>query len=232
MLAHALPNMRRPARVKQQPLFLPGEKEAAFTLTELLTAIVVLATLIALLLAGTTISRRSAQNAQCVSHLRSISTALLAYAGDHNGQLVNLMARTPDHGMDYWTCVIGPYLGQHNTLDRRFTPARGLHVGRDYLRCPGADEKVVSTYGVNYTFTYRPRVFSFPPYGDSARLTELRPGTMLVGDAANLYINSPKMNTPTYPAAFDRHGRDAMNAAFADGSIQRLTNEQWRAYRD
>ena len=65
----------------------PGER--AFTLIELLVVIAVIAVLIALLVPALSAARQQAHRAVCLSHLRQLTTAWIAYANANNGQLVD-----------------------------------------------------------------------------------------------------------------------------------------------
>jgi len=61
----------------------------AFTLIELLVVIVVIASLLAFLIPAMNAARERAQRAVCLSNLRQLTIAWIAYADDHNGKLVS-----------------------------------------------------------------------------------------------------------------------------------------------
>src|SRR5206468_1544637 len=56
-----------------------------FTLVELLVVIGIIAVLIAVLLPALNKARESARQVQCLSNMKQISTAIIAFANDHNG---------------------------------------------------------------------------------------------------------------------------------------------------
>ncbi len=64
-------------------------KAEGFTLIELLVVIAVIALLMALLIPVLGIAREQGQRAVCLSNLRQLTLAWLAYADDHDGELVD-----------------------------------------------------------------------------------------------------------------------------------------------
>ncbi len=71
----------------------------AFTLIELLVVIAVIALLIALLVPALRAAREQAHRAVCLSHLKQLTTAWIAYADANNGRLASGRAlRTWTHG--------------------------------------------------------------------------------------------------------------------------------------
>jgi prepilin-type N-terminal cleavage/methylation domain-containing protein/prepilin-type processing-associated H-X9-DG protein len=135
----------------------------AFTLVELLVVIGVIAVLIALLMPALSKVRRQAQQVACMSNMRQVATALLAYAHAHKGWFpapANNTRQQPEDwvywqpGRDLNESRIFPYLGA--------SPA--------VLRCPaGPPERVPPggrppypfNYSVNSQFTGEPGLASF-----------------------------------------------------------------------
>ncbi|MDR1283075.1 MAG: DUF1559 domain-containing protein [Opitutaceae bacterium] len=62
-------------------------KNAAFTLTELLTVIAIIGILAAIIIPATGHIRETARNAQCISNLRQLAQSILLYASDNRDRL-------------------------------------------------------------------------------------------------------------------------------------------------
>jgi prepilin-type N-terminal cleavage/methylation domain-containing protein len=235
-----------------------SQRPIAFTLIELLVVVAIITLLAAILLPALRDARAAGRSASCLSNVRQVTTAHLLYADDYKGGLVDMIGPTLDHGADYWTCIVGPYLGKDALANHPVAvapPAGVWHAGRNYLRCPANDPKVDAwSYGVNYTEYTAPGVFAYtydatPRH--SARLADVAPGTMLLGDAIAPYLSSPLVwvfNNPPemdsyvglgYPyngAAFERHSGRAINrrinVGLADGSARAVKLEDWKINRD
>ena len=120
----------------------------AFTLTELLIVLGIIVLLVGILFPVIAKARRQAQLTQCLSNLRQIGIALIAYATDNNGWFpAPAMARAQQP--DDWVC-----------WQPGRDPARGQlyrYLGKrlDVLKCPsGVPERgpTIGPYG------------TFPPY--------------------------------------------------------------------
>ena len=73
----------------------------AFTLIELLVVIAIIAILAAILFPVFASAKSNAQQAKCLSNLKQISSAWLAYADDHNGMACPSYYTTPDYSIMY-----------------------------------------------------------------------------------------------------------------------------------
>jgi len=62
---------------------------SAFTLVELLVVIAIIAVLLAIFIPATRLARERGQRAVCLSNLRQLTIAWIAYADQHDGRLVN-----------------------------------------------------------------------------------------------------------------------------------------------
>lgn len=79
-------------------------RRSAFTLIELLVVIAVIAVLIALLIPALSRAREQARRAVCLSNLRQLTTAWIAYADQNGGKLVDGMAfhAGKTYGTGHW----------------------------------------------------------------------------------------------------------------------------------
>ncbi len=119
----------------------------AFTVTELLLAISVLAVLAMFLSAAALMMRRSAETARCVNRLRQVGGALQAYAGDFNQRMLPRYADDVPAGVPQgWPrrlLSLG-YLGDPGSvLCPAFTPRRPEDSTR-----PAATTNASEAYGM------------------------------------------------------------------------------------
>lgn len=77
----------------------------AFTLTELLVVIVIIAALAGLLFPMAVKFRKKAEATESITKLRQLGLAAVSYAGDHHNIL------PPATGPDHWTELLAPYAG-------------------------------------------------------------------------------------------------------------------------
>jgi prepilin-type processing-associated H-X9-DG protein/prepilin-type N-terminal cleavage/methylation domain-containing protein len=129
-------------------------KRRAFTLVELLVVIGIIALLISILLPALNRARLSAQRTQCLSNLRQLNVAMIAYTQDNKG-------RTFPYNADQnilWQIVILPYLNKTASKLDLFSdnPTTMANVGKLQLRetvyfCPTARE---SLGGANLSGSY------------------------------------------------------------------------------
>lgn len=218
----------------------------AFTLTELLVVIGIIAVLAVLLFPMARKSIDSAQTAKCMSHQRQIVSAILSYTSENGGYLPSVAPRWGEDNENnpYWTTVLVPYLGGNSD-------SKKTKVGLTYLRCPAEKDLSKSTYGVNYTEKLANNVITFSSlqsgYPGSASLGKISGKNMLLMDALGEVVYNPEkmplnngdrdsnstlvgLGMKYNNAAFDRHKGKAM-ACFADGSARSISLDEWRAYK-
>src|ERR1700684_712304 len=123
---------------------MPRSRHHAFTLVELLVVIGIIALLISMLLPALNRARAKANAIKCMSNLRTIAQALVAYSSDNRGYIVpsfnlpslpnsatNYTSIGSAQAMDGWPCI----------LDRD-----------GYLRSAGQDQTVVTVFYCPDTF--------------------------------------------------------------------------------
>ena len=107
-----------------------------FTLVELLVVVAVICILAALLLPAVGAARRASNDTKCISNLRQLGTAILAYATDHSSALpgpcpsgmANSLSSNSKTELIYY---LQPYLGLPKPTATAYYP--------DILHCPAAD---------------------------------------------------------------------------------------------
>ena len=106
---------------------LRSQAKFAFTLIELLVVIAILAILASLLMPAVGMIRNSARQASCMSNVRQIEMANIAYASDNDGLRMPSSSGTTGN-YTYWTQLI-----------EDFIPARTSDVGsKSVFQCPQA----------------------------------------------------------------------------------------------
>lgn len=113
---------------------MSGSRERGATLIELLTVGAVLAVLAGLLAPSLAGAREASRSAACAANARSLVTAMIAFAGDHDGRAV---AGAPDIG----STNLLRWHGVRDNVGETFDPARGpmasyLAQGGTMRACP------------------------------------------------------------------------------------------------
>ncbi|HSV16470.1 MAG TPA: prepilin-type N-terminal cleavage/methylation domain-containing protein, partial [Tepidisphaeraceae bacterium] len=101
-------------------------RRSAFTLIELLVVIRIIAVLISILLPALRRARESAQRVQCLSNMRQITGAIIAFANDHSGRMPSAATWTPlkidPVTGDFKTLQNGPWGSADIDPQRTFSP--------------------------------------------------------------------------------------------------------------
>jgi prepilin-type N-terminal cleavage/methylation domain-containing protein/prepilin-type processing-associated H-X9-DG protein len=139
------------------PLRLPPNRRntlhAAFTLTELLVVLLVVAVLASLIFGAVRNALKAARTSQSLANMRQITTALITFTTDNQGMFPS--SREPDLSFKYpWDVQLFPYLGiedgySGSTVNPKLKP--GLNLG--LFRCP-LDSRKVSPGDANYPRSY------------------------------------------------------------------------------
>jgi prepilin-type N-terminal cleavage/methylation domain-containing protein/prepilin-type processing-associated H-X9-DG protein len=126
-------------------------RRSAFTLVELLVVIGIIAVLISLLLPALRSARRSAQRAVCLSNMRQLGAALVAYVGDNEGHFPRPAVGGAEEPEDwvYWT-------PGHDPAQGRIARYIGGRDGFKALICPADDIASHQPFevGTRYPYSY------------------------------------------------------------------------------
>jgi prepilin-type processing-associated H-X9-DG protein/prepilin-type N-terminal cleavage/methylation domain-containing protein len=212
-------------------------RRGAFTLVELMAVIGIIVVLAGLTLTGLSGARKSARSVTCLSNLRQLASAAVAYAERYDGS----------YPPAQWSDTADPALTRGWDYTRRGATVLGpglLWSGQSspaVLQCPAFDGRSQSPgdpyTGYNYNTSYVGRGSG---EGPPARVAAVKQPsqTLLFGDGqwslgANKYMRSPR-RSPTEPVSYAdgsatraagtqgyRH-RGMTNAAFCDGHAESL----------
>lgn len=223
-----------------------------FTLTELLIVITIIVILAALSFVGVSRIRSAARGATCVSNLRQVGGALVAYAIDNSGQLPPLEIRDKDNKhLGIWTTALtnGGYLPLVTNKEGKLGRGDGVWACPDCTdpRGTGKPELAFNGYGVaeptvfqksNLVSDVNKREGRNDTMG-SLRLTQIPnpERTWLVGDTADkasglktgwyaIWANPKQWTNAHAPAA--RHG-GKVNVCMVDGHVESLSMSELRA---
>jgi prepilin-type processing-associated H-X9-DG protein len=201
--------------IKKRTLRKISREKNAFSLTELLVIIGILAILAALLFPGLTTIRHSLDQASCAHNLRTIAQAAAAYSAENDGRL---------HPADLK--VLNPYMGVPHTNN-------AFPVNKIWF-CP-ADPRVREQNWLNQpchvtrsSYAYNARVIGLPTepnprfggqcWEKALRLpTEIsRPSQVIHFITASSYYCRPQNKN----AAFYHRGGQIANILYFDGSVR------------
>ncbi len=172
-----------------------SDRRHAFTLIELLVVISIIALLIALLLPALSSARQTAYSVQCMTQLRQMGTAMVAFANDHESTLPTMWGGI-FQGTREWqyawmgdevrrfdrTSILAPDFPNREGVMVPYLGGRG--AAAQMYRCPGLDEGVPGTgVGSNGMFDYA-MIMVF----GGAKI-ELLPVRAEVEIAPNQYVN-------------------------------------------
>lgn len=216
----------------------PGKgKVRAFTLTELLVVVAIIAALTALCLPGSLKAIEMAKAARCAGNLKQLGAGFQMYAGDHDGTILTLNeVSSPGANSRYWPNLLTPYI---SVTQWRYTGAQSWgDTIEGVFHCPSATLYYNGGgYGVNELHLGKPgritKIFSI------TRPTQL----WLVGDA--LIGRPPKSKTSAsvwcpldsswgsgngYEAAPRHNGRS--NVCFVDGHVEAVPYADLKANKN
>ncbi len=121
-----------------------------FTLVELLVVIGIIALLISILLPSLSAARAQANRVKCLSNLRQIGVAFVAYTGEYGGRLPGSGMQGQASGWVYWD-------SPRELTESAIAPYLSLTADSQFMLCPSDDptnRPGSAGYSVPYPFSY------------------------------------------------------------------------------
>lgn len=194
------------------------QKKSAFTLIELLVVISILAILAAILVPASLKGIAIAQRASCANNLKSLGSAFISYASDHQGELPHVVPLPPANGIfaevQDFTPIIGMVSNYVSDLRLWVCPSDKVEGnGNDFPVFPGkALDASFSSFG-NCSYMY------ISGY-HLARTQETPALAPLLCDEANpREYGHFSAGTMAPITRFDNHGENIRNILFLDGHV-------------
>lgn len=211
--------------------------QRAFTLTEVLVALVVVGILTTIAAIGVPGARTSAQRIQCASNMRQIGVALLSYATDNDGFLPQTR-HSASHASN-WIYTLAPYLDNVDAV--RVCPADEPQRRSEILRLE------TTSYLLN-DIIFDPDLLDpdAPRYDNVQWLPQ--PASTLFAVISNRPVSRSwdhahcaewvSWNAMLTDVAIDRHRRGARSAnrlngdanyLYADGRVENISARDWKS---
>ena len=215
-----------------------SKHRAAFTLTEMLVVIAIIAVLAAVLVTVTGKIRQSANSTKCAGGMRQIGIAMISHASENNGRLPAARAEDPNGGPGkVWFEAILPHLGE-TAFDTRMPDQTlicpvWLDIWQKQFSSAAPSDWRRAGYGMSYVMAGSPTKGgpNWAKVDYAVRLSEIPdPGrTIMVAEEngwnwglhAQNYANSTYFKEQSGEQRGLRHGKGA-NYLFVDGHVLAL----------
>ena len=199
----------------------PPKHSSAFTLIELLVVISIIAILASLAVPAVTGGLARAKAAGCLSNLRQIGIATIAYATENDYYLPN----AGSGGTPEWALAIEPYAGSSKSQKSIFV-------------CPGCEIPVQGASVGEVAVTYGMHGGLMPKSGAAKNITDINRASEVIL-AADVCQNPGNKGWSPYcienPAVFTGGGRGgnsgSLDAAIATSTDSDKGNSPWMRYR-
>ncbi|MFN4244014.1 MAG: DUF1559 domain-containing protein [Tepidisphaerales bacterium] len=211
----------------------------AFSLTELLAAIAVIALLLSMLLPGLSLARSAAQRTQCAANLAQIGRALTQYASANKGLIPRGTTLATPHDPP-WAAIVARELGLRSPFTwadiaalptlhcpAHPTPDAVSHFVINAFQSASATEPTAAPAGLTQVARLRPAseiplMLETPPLFQSMLFF---PMDDIYSEFARFVSSSAHLVGGTHARlGVANHGRGKSNVLFADGHVEVLDN--------
>ncbi len=201
----------------------PSSPRAAFSLPELMVALLIVAILSLLGFGVMRSSRESTKNSKCISNLRMCGIALLSHAADHSGR--SLTAFMPLNAKGYENDPQKGYLWHQQLKRKQYLPDLAPVVCPSFPPYQWSDNTPMRAYGL--------RRQPSPYFNEPAFILQkiAHPSRhIILADSSKVgaWVGQQYYLEIMYSAADKIHARhhSKANIFFADGSVRALSREE------
>ena len=198
----------------------------AFTLVELLVVVAVIALLSALAFPALRSAIETSRRATCAGNLKTLSAAVLNYAGENNGCLPYAYANPNiiKPGPTPWFWAVGDYFGGQYTRPQEvdWINKRSLRALPSCLYCPSAKRETNNSTPYDISYGLNTALTGQNPGTPLRRVSSIRrPSRMILLADAMSYSEDGGHAWGVWPTGISHRHTTGANVAWLDGHVSR-----------